>query len=414
MISIRDAASMDAYVARQPIFNQRKKIFGYELLFRDGTAKYVPGIDGDVATSTVLSNTFFVIGMDNLLGGNRSFINFTQNLIIRKIPLLLPKQTTVVEILESVQPTPDLIEACQEISRKGYTIALDDFTYAPELDPLIAIADIIKFDFRMSSTEKIQQYLKSIPQRKGLSLLAEKVETHNEFKSALKMGFELFQGYFFSKPELVKGKELPASQLALLQIVAEVNKRDFDFSKLESLISPDVSLSYKLLRYINSAFFATAQKISSIKQALVYLGEAEIRRFVSLISLSNLGMGKPPELIRMACIRAKFCELLAEINSPPAPASELFTLGIFSLIDAIVDQPMAQVMDNLPLSDNIKDALVHRKGNLIGYLLLVETYEKGQWEFMTRVCQVLDIPEANLPELYAQACRWSNMLTESE
>ena len=404
----------DAYVARQPIFNRKTRIFGYELLFRDGTAKYVPGIDGDLATSTVLSNTFFVIGVDTMLGGNKSFINFTQNLLTRKIPLLLPKQTTVVEILENIRPTPELIEACQEMSRQGYIIALDDFTYSPELDPLIAIADIIKFDFRLSSLEKIQQYLKSIPRRNGLKLLAEKVETRDEFNNAVDMGFELFQGFFFSKPELVKGRELNASQLTLLQIVAEVNRRDFDFKKLENLIAPDVSLSYKLLRYINSAFFAKAQRIGSINQALVYMGEVEIRRFVSLISLSSLGKGKPPELIRAACIRGKFCELLAGISSAPVTAQELFTLGIFSLIDAIVDQPMPLVMSTLPLSENIKDALLHRKGDLIGYLLLAETYEKGQWDYMAKVCTALGIQESVLPEIYLQACQWSNSLLESE
>ena len=405
---------MDAYVARQPIFNRGRKIFGYELLFRDGTAKYVPGIDGDYATSTVLSNTFFVIGMDNMLGGSRSFINFTQNLLTRKVPLLLPKQTTVVEILEDVRPTPELLDACYEMSRKGYTIALDDFTYTPDLDPLIAMADIIKFDFRLTSLDKIQEYLEQIPRKNQLRLLAEKVETYDEFKQAVDLGFEFFQGYFFSKPELVKGKELPASKIVLLQIVAEVNKPDFDFAKLEKLISPDVSLSYKLLRYINSAFFATAQRIASIKQALVFMGEAEIRRFVSLISLSNLGKGKPPELIRSACIRGKFCELLADATSAPVPASELFTLGIFSLIDAIVDQSMEQVMANLPLSDNIKAALVHRKGILIGYLLLAETYEKGQWDHMTKICDVLNIQEAKLPAIYLKACQWSNTLLENE
>jgi c-di-GMP-related signal transduction protein len=405
---------MDAYVARQPIFNRGRKIFGYELLFRDGTAKYVPGIDGDLATGTVLSNTFFVIGMDNLVGCNKSFINFTQNLLTRKVPLLLPRQTTVVEILEDIRPTPELLEACQEMSRKGYTIALDDFTYSPDLDPLIAIADIIKFDFRLTSLGTIEEYLKLIPLKKSLHLLAEKVETYDEFKAAAKMGFDYFQGYFFSRPELVKGKELNASQLALLQIVAEVNKPDFDFAKLEKLIAPDVSLSYKLLRYINSAFFATAQPIASIKQALVFMGEAEIRRFVSLVSLSNLGKNKPPELIRNACIRGKFCELLAGVSSSPVPAAELFTLGIFSLIDAIVDQPMAAIMANLPLSDRIKTALVHRKGEVIGFLLLAETYEKGQWDIMARVCHVLDIPESELPAVYLQACEWSNTLLENE
>ena len=170
------------------------------------------------------------------------------------------------------------------------------------------------------------------------------------------MGFNLFQGFFFCKPELITGKEIPGSQLALLQIMAEVNQPDFDIDKVETLISPDVSLSYKLLRYINSAFFAKAQRISSIEQALVYMGEAEIRRFTSLIAMSNLAKGKPGELIRVACIRGKFCEVVGSVVKEPVKPAELFTLGIFSLIDAILDQPMAKVMKELPLEEDIKTA----------------------------------------------------------
>jgi EAL and modified HD-GYP domain-containing signal transduction protein len=399
---------MDSYVARQPIFNRRKQIFGYELLFRNSAAVYTPGIDGDVATSTVLSNAFFNIGLDTLTGGKKSFINFTQNLLLKKVPLLLPKQETVVEILENVQPTPELIAACREIAEKGYTLALDDFVFTPELKPLIEIADIIKFDFRLSSMEQIQSYLEQIEHHNGLHLLAEKVETPEEFKRAKEMGFEYFQGYFFCKPELVKGKEIAGSQLVLLQIMAEVNKADFKFSELERLIAPDVSLSYKLLRYINSAFFAKAQTTASIQQALVYMGEAEIRRFVSLVAMSGLAKGKPDELIRAACIRGKFCELLADGKPGSATASELFTLGIFSLIDAILDQPMEKIMRELPLAEEITHALVHRKGALMGYLGLVEFYEKGQWPLVSRLAAALNIAESKLPEFYRQACQWAN------
>lgn len=402
---------MDAYVARQPIFNLKKKIYGYELLFRNSMAKYVPGIDGDEATSTVLGNSLFNIGMDKLIGKKKSFINFTQNLLIKKVPLLLPKSETVVEILEDVEPTPELIAACQEMSRKGYAIALDDFVYKPELQPLIDLADIIKFDFRASSLTDIESYLQQIQRHNGLHLLAEKVETYEEFNAAKEMGFDYFQGYFFCKPELVKSKEISGSQLSLLQIMAAVNQPDFDTGSLEKLIAPDVSISYKLLRYINSAFFAKAQDITSIQQALVYMGETEIRRFVSLIAMSNLGKGKPDELIRASCIRAKFCERLASASRTPVVSAELFTLGMFSLIDAILDQPMAEVMAKLPLGQNIKEALIHRKGPLIGYLGLVEFYEKGHWVPATRVSNALDIATEQLPELYAEACQWADSFT---
>lgn len=403
---------MDAYVARQPILTHRKKISAYELLFRDATAKYVPGIDGDVATSTVLANSFLNIGMDELLGGKKSFINFTESLLVQKVPLLLPKESTVIEILEDVDPKPELIAACHEMAINGYTLALDDFTYTPELDPLIELAHIIKFDFRLSSLDQIQAYMKQLPNRNGLKMLAEKVETYDEFKAAVEMGFDYFQGFFFCKPELISGKEIPGSQLALLQIMAEVNRPDVDIQKIENLIAPDVSLSYKLLRYINSAFFATAQPIGSIQQALVYMGQAEIRRFVSLIAMSSLGKGKPGELIRAACIRGKFCELMASVATEKVSGPELFTLGMFSLIDAILDQSMDRIMKELPLSEDIKKALITRKGRLIGYLLLAETYEKGQWHHMAKTAQVMNIPEEKLPQLYLDACKWSNTFSE--
>jgi c-di-GMP-related signal transduction protein len=405
---------MDTHVARQPIFDIRKKISGYELLFRDQTARYNPNVDGDVATSTVLANSYFSIGMDSLVGDKKSFINFTQSLLQQKYPLLLPKEATVIEILENVQPTPKLISACMEMARKGYTFALDDFTYAPELQPLIELAHIIKFDFRLTSAEIIQDYLRKIKRQDNLILLAEKIETHEEFQQALDMGFNLFQGFFFCKPELISGKEIPGNQLALLQIMAAVNRPEFDIGEIETLIAPDVSLAYKLLRYINSAFFAKAQKISSIQQALVYMGETEIRRFVSLIAMSNLAQDKPGELIRAACVRGKFCELLGGVIQQQVAPSELFTLGMFSLIDAILDQPMQIVMKELPLANDIKTALIDRKGRLIGYLLLVETYEKGQWEQMTKVAQVMKIQEEKLPELYLEACKWSNSFMNAD
>ena len=405
---------MEAYVARQPILDLSKKISAYELLFRDQTARYNPQVDGDVATSTVLSNSYFAIGMDSLLGGKKSFINFTESLLLQKLPLLLPKESTVIEILENVQPTPELVAACSEMAAQGYTFALDDFTYTPELQPLIDLAKIIKFDFRLTSIDQIGEYLDKIQRHEDLTLLAEKIETHDEFQNACQMGFTLFQGYFFCKPQLVTGKEIPGSQLALLQIMAEVNRPEIAFDRIEALIAPDVSLAYKLLRYINSAFFAKAQPISSIQQALVYMGEAEIRRFISLIAMSNLAKGKPGELIRAACIRGKFCELMADVIPRDVKPSELFTLGMFSLIDAILDRSMTTIMKELPLAEDIKTALIERKGRLIGYLLLAETYEKGQWDQMAKTAAVMNVPEEKLPEFYLQACQWSNSFTNAD
>ncbi len=402
----------NVYVARQPIFDKNKKIFAYELLFRDGTANCVPDIDGDVATTSLLANTFFTIGIDTLAGGRKAFINFTQNLLEKRVPLLLPKATTVIEILEDVRPDPALIDACAKMAADGYTIALDDFVYLPELEPLIAMADIIKFDFRLTPKAAIDNYLKQLS-RNSLCLLAEKVETHDEFEAAQKMGFELFQGYFFCKPEIIQGREIQGSQLTLMRIMAQINCDTFCCDELEQLIARDMGLSYKLFKYLNSAFFARACKVTSVKQALVYLGEKEIRRFVSLVAMSRLAEGKPDELILAACIRGKFCELLGADAQEQTSPSEMFTLGMFSLIDAVIDQPMDKILGELPLSSQIKHALVNAKGRLAGYIELVRSYETGQWDRVSRLSQALKLDGNAIPALYLQACQWSDIAAKA-
>ena len=403
------AHMQNVYVARQPIFDGNKNIYAYELLFRDGTANYMPDIDGDVATTSLLTNTIFTIGLDTLTGGKKAFINFTENLLEKKVPLLLPKGTTVIEILEDVKPNSLLIDACKQMAEDGYLIALDDFVYKPELEPLISLANIIKFDFRSTSKEAIDAYLSEISQS-NLCLLAEKIETHEELDAAKRMGFELFQGYFFCKPEILQGREIKGNQLNLMMIMAQINSDTFSWDELEQLISRDIGLSYKLYKYLNSAFFSRVSKVSSVKQALVYLGENEFRRFVSLIAMSQLAKGKPNELIRAACIRGKFCELLGtEVQEKTSSPSEMFTLGMFSLIDAVIDQPMDKILSKLPLSSKIKNALVDAKGRLAGYIELSRSYEAGRWDRVSRLSHALKLDDEILSNAYLRACQWSNI-----
>ncbi len=400
----------DVYVARQPIFDKNKNLYAYELLFRDGAANHMPDVEGDTATTALLTNTFFTIGMDTLAGGRKLFINFTQNLLEKKVPLLLPKATVVIEILEDVKPGPVLIAACAQMAADGYTIALDDFVYMPELDPLIALANIIKFDFRLTPKKAIRAYLKRLS-RNNLCLLAEKVETQDEFEAAQKMGFELFQGYFFCKPEILQGREIQGSQLNLMMIMAQINGDTFSCDELEKLISRDMGISYKLFKYLNSAFFARVSKVASVKQALTFLGEKEIRRFVSLIAMSRLAEGKPEELIRAACIRGKFCELLGAGANERISPSEMFTLGLFSLIDAVIGRPMDKILGELPLSGQIKRALIDAKGRLAGFIELVRSYETAEWDRVSRLSQALTLDAKTLPALYLQACQWSDTTT---
>jgi c-di-GMP-related signal transduction protein len=400
---------MDIYVARQPIFDIKKCIFGYELLFRADIANFFPEIEGDSATSKLLSNSFFNIGIEKIAGSNLAFINFTQELLLQQLPLMFSQDRLVVEILENVQPERDVIEACQEIALNGYIIVLDDFFYKPSLEPLIDVADIIKIDVKATPLEEVGDLVKKMTKR-GVDLLAEKVETYDEFNKALEMGFRYFQGFFFSKPVVLAGKEISTPQMQLLEIMAEVNKEDFEFNRLEKMIVRDASISYKLMRLINSAYFKRAKEISSIRQAIVMIGEAGIRRFLSLISMAGLCGNKPDELIRVSLVRAKFCEFLGNHSGNSAKKSELFTLGLFSLIDAIMDDSMENLMSQIPLSSNIKEVLISGTGDLSGYLSLVESYEKGDWGEIEKATNIIGINQGDLPRQYMESLSWADSL----
>ncbi|MBN2706319.1 MAG: HDOD domain-containing protein [Deltaproteobacteria bacterium] len=400
----------DAYVARQPILDKHKKIFAYELLFRDSMANFAPVIDGDAATGQVLNHYLINIGIDEICGDKKSFINFTENLLLSKTPPLPASDKIVIEILENVRPSREVIEACREMKRQGFLLALDDFVYSAELKPLIEQAAIIKFDFRVSTPEEIKSSLEKLP-RPGPRLLAEKIETNEEFKLARKLGFEFFQGYFFCRPEIIRGREISTSQLNALAIVASLSREDFDFAEIEEMVARDVAISYKLLRYINSPFFAKPHRISTIRQALVYLGGDELRRFMSLITLSSLAAGKPEELLGLACIRGKFCELLGLNAQKKTRTNELFTVGMFSLLDAIMDQPMRAILNKIPLSRDLNRALTEKKGPLAAFLILNLAYEQGRWPLVAELAGRLGIEENKIPQLYREACRWSNSVS---
>ena len=401
---------MKIYVARQPIFNQKKEIFGYELLFRDSKENVFSGINGNIASSSVLQNSFLNIGIDKLIGNGVAFINFTQELLINKLPTMFPYNQLVIEVLEDVEAKDEVVKSCIEMSEQGYIIALDDFLYNESLEPLIAVANLIKFDLRATSLDEVSGIMDKL-HGYNLEYLAEKVETYEEFDQALKMGFKYFQGYFFSKPNIVEGNEISTKKFSLLQLMAEINQPYFEFSKVEEIISRDISISYKLLRYINSAYYKRVNEISSIQQAIVLLGEKMIRSFLSLVAMSDLADHKPDELVRSSIVRAKFCELMANCVKPCKNSSELFTLGLFSSIDAILDDAMENIMSKLPLSDNIKNALVNRSGELFNCLEMAKSYEKGDWDRFSELLKNYKINEAKLPDCYLEAISWADALT---
>jgi EAL and modified HD-GYP domain-containing signal transduction protein len=402
---------MDVFVARQPIFDARKNVIAYELLFRSGIDNfYDPQTDGDQATYKVVLNSFFVIGMHTLTKGKRAFINFSRNLIVRGAPSMMPRELIGVEILETVEADDEIIAACRELKAAGYVVALDDFVLHERYFPLLKLADIIKVDFLATPTENrkaIVQQCKSHTTH-SIQFLAEKVETREDFEEGLDLGYVYFQGYFFSRPDVVSGKDIPGSKLTCLRMINEVNKPEASIDDVDQVIRRDVSLSYKLLQFVNSAFFGLTVQIQSIRHALMMLGLREIKKWASLVALYNLGYDKPQELLTLSLIRARVCEMLGLKINMQARSADLFLMGLFSLIDALVDRPMEELMRDLPVAEDLKQALLGEENRLNDVYRLVISYEKGEWDTTAAYLDKLGLDEAVLPDIYLQSVTWAN------
>ena len=399
---------INCHIARQPIFNRRKQLFGYELLFRDSKANFCPDVDGDLATAQVLYKGLLSYGIESLTHGKPAFINFTANLLLQDLPLLFPKDKIIVEILENIDPSDDILDACRRLIRNGFTLALDDFIFEERYRRLVELAGFIKVDFRAASPEAIAQMLDQMGPTQA-RLLAEKVETYEEFEQAMAMGFSLFQGYFFSKPEVVSGRDIRPNKAVLLGIVAEIYGDECHIQNLERLIKSDVSLTIKLLQMVNSAFYRRVSNITSLRHALAYLGCRDIRRLVTMIIISDLASDKPAESLRQSLMRARFCELMTRYQTAEAlGGEEAFLTGLFASVDALLDLPMVTILEQLPLSETIKTALL-KGGNLLGELLgLAISYEKGEWDNHTTRLQGLNLTQHAVMTTYLDAIQWAD------
>ncbi len=401
---------MNIFIARQPIFSRKKKLFGYELLHRTTGDNMFPQVDGDTATSNLLINTFLTIGLDKIVSSSWALINFTEQHLLDRTALNLPPEKVIVEILEHVRPTTKVLEACRELKDKGYVLALDDFVFTEGLEPLIELADIIKIDFQELSLTEIERQHERL-RKSRVKFLAEKIETYDQFDAAMQMGYSYFQGYFFSQPEMMKDREIPAFKISQLTLLAEVNKKDVDLRKIEQLIAPDVGMSYKMLRYINSAYFSLVNEVTSIRYALSYLGESGTRQFVSLASASELAADKPDELLRVSIIRARLCELLATYSGRKQESPEMFLLGLFSLLHAMLDMSMENIMERLPLSKDIKMALVEESGPFSPYLETVIAYENGDWQTFQQRMETINVEPEEMLNAYLDAVSWADLFS---
>ncbi|NLW09688.1 MAG: HDOD domain-containing protein [Firmicutes bacterium] len=403
---------MEVYVARQPVFDSRQQVFAYELLFRHGLENCYPGVDGDLATARVITDSFMLLGIDTLTNGKPAFINFTANMIKNEIPTIFPPDLIGVEILEDIELDEDILYACQKLKNSRYLLVLDDFALSGERAALAEMADIIKVDFLATAKEDRAALAEKFAGSR-IKLLAEKVETMADFEEALQLGYTYFQGFFFSRPHIISRKDIPSHRLTYLRILQELHSTNPDFEEITRIVTADLSLSYKLLRLVNSAIFGFRCRISSIKHALVILGLEEIKKWITLLALSNMGQDKPDELIVNSVVRARFGELIASIIGLQNRSSEFFLMGLLSLIDAFLDRPMQEILAELPLANEIKDALTGRM-NLFGMVYrLILAYEKADWEEVHTYSSRLNVGEEKIPQFFFQSVQWTNQLFAS-
>jgi EAL and modified HD-GYP domain-containing signal transduction protein len=395
------------YAARQPILTKDKKVFGYELLFRDGLDNVFPQIDDESATTKMVEASQFNVGLHGFTDHKPAFINFTLDTLLDGYPEIINPQEVVIEILETVRPGKKLLAKCTELKEQGYTLALDDYIHQKVWAHFYPIIDIIKIDLRCTSFEQIEEIKLAILDHPHIKLLAEKVETYEEFNKAVEAGFEYFQGYFFAKPEVVQTKDLSPSQMTLAELLYETSKSEMDLAKITEVFSRDITLSYKILRYANSAIFRRRSEISSIKQAVVLLGAKELKRFLALMFATNANPDKPVELIRLSMIRAKFCELVADEDNKGVSTDIAFLTGLMSLLDAILDEELSVILEKLPLAPEISTALVDNKGRLALYLQIVKQIELGAWKKVAKLNELLNAKHEEVIEVYNNAVSWA-------
>lgn len=401
---------MNVFVARQPIFNSKKNIFGYEMLFRNGFENVFPDIDGNTATSNVLSNTFFSFELKEILGNKPGLINFTKDLILNRTPLLFSPNHIIIELLENIEPENDIVDALTELQKKGFKIALDDFVYHDKFEPLMGLCRIIKFDLIATPLDTLTGIVREIRVNRDITLLAEKVETYAEFERAKEMGFKLFQGYFFAKPEILTRKDIPANRATKFKLINEFEKSDINLLEIESLIKKDVSISYKLVKFINSAYFKRPNPISTIKDAITFLGTGELKKFISIVVISDLCEGKPTELIRQSLMCARMCERCGDLLKTKFLKEELFTLGLFSFLDAILDTEMDDILEQIILSDKMKNALNGNDKEFNYISQIYRIFSSGDWgnRFFKKIKDTS--LEKQLPKVYLDSIRMANSI----
>lgn len=398
---------MYCYIARQPIFDDAKRLIGYELLFRDGQSNSYPDIDADVATSKLITDNHLLVGLEKITCGHKGFINFTSQCMIHHFPVSLDPKTVVVEILETAEASSELLQACKLLSERGYVLALDDHDFDPKWQAFLPYIRIIKIDVQQFNILEISKFMGQNKEF-NIDFLAEKVETASEFNKLRTLGFKMFQGYFFARPEMLKHKKIPSTKVNLLSLVGESAKVRLDFERVSAIIERDLELSYKLLRFVNSGGFTKGHPIASLKHAVVYLGESELKKFISLLALANLNENGVKEVLMISLIRARFCARVSVLRNDVVDPPLAFLTGLFSMIDVVLEQPLEDLFQDLPLPPEIKDAVSNQTGPLGSYLALAKSFESSDWVLQKQLSEQLLGAKTELHSDYVDCINWAD------
>lgn len=393
---------MSLFIARQPILDLGKKTFAYELLFRSGLENSFGNAEPNQACVRVFHDSVMEYGLNSLVGASKAFYNVTRQGLVDELYTVLPRDKVVLELLENIAPDAEVIAACEKLKCAGYQLALDDFVFSPAFTPLVEIADIVKVDF-LATSEQERRRLPEAFAAHSLRLLAEKVETLDEFEEAGEHGYELFQGYFFCRPEILSGVEIPKFKTNYLRFLREVRASPLNLDRLEASIKQEMSLSVKLFRLLNSAAFSLTSEVSSIRRALMLLGEVRLRKWASVVALAGIGSDKPSEIVVTGFVRAEFCELVAERAGLSHLAEDLFLCGMLSVVDALVGRPMGEVLADLTLAPEVVGTLLGETTPLSAVFDLSLNYERGAWTEIDGGAESLGLPGPEVVNCYRHA-----------
>lgn len=394
--------------ARQPILDREQKLYAYELLFREGDNNFFGESDGNIATSKLVSASQFEHTLPDLVAGKPAHINFNLESILKRYPTMIPADQVVIEVVDIEKPGKRLLEECKALKAAGYKVLLDNYVHQQVWQHFFPFIEMIKLDLQTSSVEDVRTMVRIKEKFNHIKLIGSKIETQEEFQLVKDAGFDYFQGYFFAELQPIVKKSVEVNDYSLAELLFEISNEDLDLKKIINTFQADVNLTYKLLRYSNSALFKRQVEISSIKQAIISLGKEELTKFVTILFAAQSSGGKSTELLAMSLLRAKFSEELAIIRAGEQDSAVAFLTGLFSLIDVMLDEPMQKIIEKLKLTTDVSGALLLKQGELAQFIAITMSYEKGDWSELEALSESLSLKLEDIAGCYRRAINWSD------